>query len=110
MRTRLNRCIELEMLIRDGHNRPLLACGRILLDADHLTNVVRPLAADLVDHAVRGAALLVRCTGILMPLWGPVMMNGACVTQILAVTDRIRQTQRLQAQMNDCYRLFHCYL
>ncbi len=40
MKTRLNRCLELETLTRDGHNRPLLACGRILLDVDPLANVV----------------------------------------------------------------------
>ncbi len=38
------------------------------------------------------------------------MMNGACVTQILRVTDTIQQTQYLQQEMNDCYRLFCCYL
>ncbi len=27
MKDRLNRCIELEMLVRKGHNQPLLACG-----------------------------------------------------------------------------------
>ncbi len=40
MRTQLQWCLELEMLVRDGHNRPLLACGRILLDIDPLGNVV----------------------------------------------------------------------
>ncbi len=40
MKTRLNRCLELETLTRDGHSRPLLACGRILLDVDPLANVV----------------------------------------------------------------------
>ncbi len=77
MKVRLNRCLELETLTRDGHNRPMLSCGRILLDIDPLANVVRPTAADLVDHAARGAALLVRCTGIEVPLWSPVIMNGA---------------------------------
>ncbi len=51
MKTRMNRCIELETLVRNGHDWPLLACGRILLDTDHLANVVRPSAADLMDHA-----------------------------------------------------------
>ncbi len=40
MKTRLNWCLELEMLTRDGHTRLLLACGRILLDVDPLSNVV----------------------------------------------------------------------
>ncbi len=98
------------MLTRDGHSRPLLSCGLILLDVDPLANVVRPSAADLVDHAARGAALLVRCTGIEAPLWSLVIMNGACVAQLLAVIDKIRMTQCKQSQMNDCKRLFHCYL
>ncbi len=51
MKTHMNQCIELEMLVRNGHDRLLLACGRILLDTDHLANVVHPSAADLVDHA-----------------------------------------------------------
>ncbi len=99
MKTRLNRCLELETLTRDGHSRPLLACGRILLDVDPLANVVQPAAADLVDHAARGAALLVHCTGIEAPLWSRVIMNGACVAQLLAVIDRIRTTQCKQGQM-----------
>ncbi len=110
MKTRLQWCIKLEVLVRNGHDRPLLACVRILLDTDHLANVVHPPAADLVDHAARGAALLVRCTGKLMPLWSPVMMNGACVAQILTVTDKIKLTCYMQEEMNDCYWLFHCYL
>ncbi len=89
MKTRLNWCLELETLTRDSHDRPLLACGWILLDVDPLANMVRPAAADLVDHAARGAALLVHCTGILEALWSPVMMNGTCVAQILVVLDRI---------------------
>ncbi len=89
MKTRLNRCLELETLTRDGHDRPLLACGWILLDVDPLANVVRPAAADLVDHAAQGATLLIRCTGISAALWSPVMMNGACITQLLTVIDRI---------------------
>ncbi len=52
LRDRLNCCIELEMLTREGHDRPLLACGQVLLDTDYLANLVRPSAADLVDHAV----------------------------------------------------------
>ncbi len=110
MKTRLNRCEELEMLVRDGHCRPLLACGRILLDVDPLSNVVRPAAADLVDHAARGAALLVRCTGMLHPLWSPVIMNGACVAQLLAVLECICAMQNTQEQMLDCLRLFFCYV
>ncbi len=42
---------QLEMLVNKGHNRPLLACGRVLLDTDYLANLVHPAAADLVDHA-----------------------------------------------------------
>ncbi len=38
------------------------------------------------------------------------MMNGACVAQILMVTDKIKLMQYTQEEMNDCYRLFHCYL
>ncbi len=38
------------------------------------------------------------------------MMNGACVAQILRVTDTIQQTQYSQMEMLDCYRLFYCYL
>ncbi len=38
------------------------------------------------------------------------MMNGACVTQILMVTDKIKLMQYMQEEMNACYRLFHCYL
>ncbi len=38
------------------------------------------------------------------------MMNGACVTQVLRVTDTIKQTQFMQQEMNDCYHLFHCYM
>ncbi len=45
-----------------------------------------------------------------MPIWSPMMMNGACVTQILRVTDMIKQMQYMQQEMNDCYRLFHCYM
>ncbi len=51
MKMRLNRCMELEMLDREGHGRLILACGWILLDVDPLSNVVRPAAADLVDNA-----------------------------------------------------------
>ncbi len=51
MKDRLNCCIELEMLVRNGHDRPLLACGQVLLDTDYLANLVHPAAADLVDHA-----------------------------------------------------------
>ncbi len=110
MRSRVQRCWELETLIRDGHDRPILACGRVLLDIDPLSNVVRPPAADLVDQACRGAALLLRCTGIQAALWSPVITSGACVAQILTVLERIRTSQCSQAQMNECYRLFHCYL
>ncbi len=46
----------------------------------------------------------------MMPLWSPTMMNGTCVTQILMVTDTIRQTQYMQQEMTDSYRPFHCYL
>ncbi len=89
----------------------LLKCiVKVLLDTDYLANLVHPAAADLLDHAARGAALLVRCTGKLMALWSPVMMNGACVAQILMVMDMIRQTQYTQQEMNDCYHLFHCYM
>ncbi len=45
-----------------------------------------------------------------MPLWSPTMMNGACVAQILMVTDKIQQTQYSQLEMIDCYRLFYCYV
>ncbi len=38
------------------------------------------------------------------------MMNGACVAQILMVTDKIQKTQYSQEEMIDCYRLFHCYM
>ncbi len=38
------------------------------------------------------------------------MMSGACVAQILRVTDMIKQMQYSQQEMNDCYHLFHCYL
>ncbi len=110
MRDRLNCCIELEMLTRKGHDRPLLARGRVLLDTDYLANLVCLAAADLVDHAARGAALLVQCMGKLMPIWSPTMMNCACVAQILRATDTIPQTQYLQQEMNNCYWLFHCYL
>ncbi len=110
MKDHLNWCIELEMLVRNGHNRPVLACGRILLDTDHLANLVHPSAVNLVDHTARGAALLVWCTGKLMSLWSPTMMNGACVAQILMVTDKIQKTQYPQLEMIDCYRLFHCYV
>ncbi len=51
LRDRLQCCIELEMLIREGHDRLLLACGWALLDMDYLANLVHPSAADLVDHA-----------------------------------------------------------
>ncbi len=77
---------------------------------DYLANLVCPSAADLVDHVARGAALLVRCTGKLAPLWSLVMMNGACVAQLLIVTDMIKQTQHMQQEMNNSYRLFHCYI
>ncbi len=50
VRDHLNRCIELEMLVRKCHDRPLLACGQVLLDTDYLANLVHPAAADLVDH------------------------------------------------------------
>ncbi len=50
MKDRLNWCIELEMLVRNGQGRPLLACGWMLLDTGYLANLVRPAAADLVDH------------------------------------------------------------
>ncbi len=77
---------------------------------DYLANLVHPSAADLVDHAARGVVLLVRCMGKLAPLWSPVMMNGACVAQLLIVMDTIKQTQHTQQEMNDSYRLFHCYI
>ncbi len=51
MQDHLNRCIELEMLIRKGHDRPLLACSQVLLDMDYLANLVHLAATDLVDHA-----------------------------------------------------------
>ncbi len=77
---------------------------------DHLANLVRPCTAGLVDHAAQGAALLVRYMGKLMPLWSPVMMNGACIAQLLIVMDTIRQTQYMQKEMLDCNCLFHCYI
>ncbi len=98
------------MLTREGHDRPLLACGQVLLDMDYLANLVRPSAADLVDHVARGVALLIQCMGKLVPLWSPTMMNGACIAQILMVMDMIRQMQYMQQEMNDCHRLFHCYM
>ncbi|MCP4549215.1 MAG: hypothetical protein GY835_22405, partial [bacterium] len=110
MKHRLNRCWELEKLTRGGHDRPILACGRVLLDIDPLANVVRPPAADLVDQACRGAVLLLRCTGKLEPLWSPVIMSGACVAQMLVALERIRNTSCSQAQMNECHRLFFCFL
>ncbi len=91
------------MMIREGHERPLLACSRALLDMDHLSNLVRPSPVDLVDHAAQGSVLLVRCTGKLVLLWSPVIMNGACVTQMLKVMDTIKQTQNTQQGMIDCY-------
>ncbi len=63
-----------------------------------------------MDHVARGAALLVRCMGKLMPLWSPVMMNGACVAQILMVTDKIQKTQYPQLEMIACLRLFFWYM
>ncbi len=77
---------------------------------DYLANLVHLSTADLVDHAARGAALLVRCMGKLMPLWSLTMMNGACVAQLLIVTDTIKQTQHMQQEMLACNRLFHCYI
>ncbi len=50
LRDCLQCCIELETLIREGHRKPLLASGRVLLDTDHLANLVCPCAADLVNH------------------------------------------------------------
>ncbi len=38
------------------------------------------------------------------------MMNGACIAQLLMVTDMIRQTQYMQKEMADSNRLFHCYI
>ncbi len=38
------------------------------------------------------------------------MMNGACVAQILMVTDNIQKTQYPQLEMIDCLRLFFCYV
>ncbi len=52
----------------------------------------------------------VRCTGMLLALWNPVIMNGACVAQLLIVLELIRAMQGSQAQMNDCLRLFHFYV
>ncbi len=83
MKARLYRCWELEKLTRDGHERPILACGRVLLDVDPLANVVRPAVADLVDHAVRGVALLVHCTGIEQPLWSPLSPQCAGAAVLL---------------------------
>ncbi len=77
---------------------------------DYLANLVRLSAADLVDHAAWGAALLVWCMGKMAPLWSPVMMNGACVAQLLIVMDTIKQTQHTQQELNDSYRLCHCYI
>ncbi len=77
---------------------------------DYLANLVRPSTADLVDHAAQAAALLVRYMGKLEPLWSPVMMNGACIAQLLIVMDTIKQTQHTQQEMTDRYRLFHCYI
>ncbi len=80
------------MLTWEGHDRLLLACVHVLLDTDYLANLVCLYAADLLDHAARGAALLIWCTRKLMPLWSLTMMNGACIAQIQTVTDMIRQT------------------
>ncbi len=41
--------------------------------------------------------------GKLMPIWSLTMMNGACVAQILTVTDKIQKTQYSQLEMIDCY-------
>ncbi len=48
--------------------------------------------------------------GKLAPLWSLVMMNGACIAQLLIVMDMIRQTQHMHQEMNDCHCLFHCYI
>ncbi|MCP4545791.1 MAG: hypothetical protein GY835_04910, partial [bacterium] len=37
-------------------------------------------------------------------------MSDACVAQIFAGLERIRTTQCSQGQMNECNRLFYCYL
>ncbi len=50
LRDCLQHCIELETMIREGHERLLLACSQVLLDMDHLSNLVHPSAANLVDH------------------------------------------------------------
>ncbi len=80
------------------------------MDTDHLANLVRPCVADLVDHAIRVAALLVWCMGRLAALWDPVIMNRACITQMLKVTELIKNTRYSQQEMLDSLRLFFCYV
>ncbi len=59
LRDHLQCCIELETLTRERHERLLLACGRVLLDTNHLSNLVHLSAVDLVNPAMRVTALLV---------------------------------------------------
>ncbi len=39
LRDRFNRCLELEVLMREEFHLPLLASGRVLLNTDHLANI-----------------------------------------------------------------------
>ncbi len=48
--------------------------------------------------------------GKLAALWSLVIMNGACVAQMLKVMDMIKLMQHMQQEMNDSYHLFHCYI
>ncbi len=74
---------------------------RILMDTNHLANLVWPCVADLTDHAIRAAALLILCMGRLAAHWDPVIMNGACIAQMLKVTELIENTRYSQQEMLD---------
>ncbi len=109
LRDQLQCCIELETLIREGHRRPLLACRRLLLDTDHLSNPVQPSMADLVNHMMRAAALLIQCMDKKAPLWSPELINGACLAQMLKVMELLKNTSYSQQELLDNLQLFFCY-
>ncbi len=110
MRDRLQCCIELETLIREGHKEPLLASGQIFVDTDHLANIVQPSAADLVDQAIRATALLIRCTRRKVPLWSLELMSGSCIAQILKVTELLKNKCNMQQECLNSLRLFFNYI
>ncbi len=54
--------------------------------------------------------MLIHCTGVKLPLWSPLLINGACMAQIIKVMELLKLSPYMQMEWLDCLRCFFNYL